>query len=71
VVGSLTEAGIPPARAEVMAEGMKRGFILVAVESEDRSAEVINLMNQANAADVEALRREWQREGWTGFGRSA
>jgi hypothetical protein len=33
--------------------------------------EVINLLNQANAADVEGLRREWEREGWTGFGRSA
>ena len=71
VVGSLTYAGIPPGRAEVFAEGIKRGFILVAVESEDRSAEAINLLNQANTTDVEALRREWEREGWTGFARSA
>ncbi len=71
VMGSLTEAGIPQDRAEVFAEGIKRGFILVAVEAEDRSAEVINLLNQANATDVEALRREWQRGGWTGFSHNA
>jgi hypothetical protein len=68
VVRSLTDAGIPRDRAEVFAEGIKRGFILVGVASEDRSAEAINLLNQANVADVEALRREWEREGWTGFG---
>lgn len=71
VVGTLTGAGIPADRAEVFAEGLKRGFILIAVESEDRSAEAINLLNQANVTDPEALRREWEREGWTGFARNA
>jgi hypothetical protein len=70
VFRSLTDAGIPPDRAEVFAEGIKRGFVLVGVTSEDRSAEAINWLNQANAADVEAVRREWEREGWTGFARN-
>jgi hypothetical protein len=67
VVQSLVDAGIPSDRAELFAEGVKRGGILVAVEAEDRMAEAINLLNQANASDVEALGREWRREGWQGF----
>jgi hypothetical protein len=43
----------------------------IGVASEDRSAEAINLLNQANMVDVEALRREWERGGWTGFSRNA
>lgn len=61
---ALVRTGIPGEMAAVYADGVKRGYILVAVDS-DQAADARNLMLQANAADVDALRREWQRSGYS------
>jgi hypothetical protein len=63
LVAILEAQDIPREWAEVYAEGLRRGFVLIACDAGERSAEVRNLLNQANAADVSALREEWRRTG--------
>ena len=62
----LANRGVPPKDAEVYAEGVKRGGVLVAVDT-DEPARVRSMMLEQNAADVDALRKRWEHEGWQRF----
>lgn len=55
----LLRHGIDSQWAGVYAQAVKSGYILLAVQTEDRLADVKNIFNQANSADVDALRREF------------
>jgi hypothetical protein len=66
LVELLVEHGIPLELANTYAEGVKRGWFLIACETDDTS-EVRHFMNQVNVADVLALGEEWRREGWETF----
>ncbi|MCL4298521.1 MAG: general stress protein [Anaerolineae bacterium] len=67
LLGALTSMGITE-EAEVYAEGIKRGGVLLVVEADDeRAPEVDKIMTQAGAVEVKARRQAWQEAGWSGF----
>jgi len=68
VAGALVGLGIPEEDAQFYAEGVKRGGVLVTVQtSDDRANDALNIMRQANAVDVDTKRSEWHKAGWNRF----
>lgn len=68
IVGALVGLGLPEHEAHVYAEGVKRGNILITVQSPtERMAEVTTIFRQANAVDISTRRQEWTVEGWSQF----
>jgi len=68
ILGALVGLGVPEEEAQVYAEGVKRGGILVAVRTDDtRATEATNIMRQFNVADINTLRNQWKQAGWTGY----
>jgi uncharacterized membrane protein len=68
IIGALTQAGIPEEDAQVYAEGVRRGGILLTVEVDDeRFGAVLEALNRANAVDIAARREELRRSGWERF----
>ncbi len=67
LIGALVGMGIPEEDAHFYAEGVKRGGVLVTVQSEDnRANEALSIMHQAHAVDVDTQRRNWTESGWSG-----
>ena len=67
-VGALVGIGLPEHEAHVYAEGVKRGNILIPVQSPpERVSEITQIFQQANAVDISTRRQEWTVEGWTQF----
>jgi uncharacterized membrane protein len=67
LIGALVGMGIPEEDANFYAEGVKRGGVLVTVQtSDDRATEALNIMRRANATDVDTQRRTWSESGWSG-----
>ena len=67
LIGALVGMGIPEEDANFYAEGVKRGGVLVTVQtSDDRATEALNIMRRANAVDVDTQRNTWSRSGWSG-----
>jgi hypothetical protein len=59
--------GIPEEDATFYAEGVKRGGVLVTVQtSDDRASEALSIMRRSNAVDVDTQRRSWTEGGWSG-----
>lgn len=72
VLGALADLGVPDEDAQVYAEGVRRGGVLVAVRAADeRAGEAIGVMAQHRAVDVEAHAVVWRRAGWPGFDATA
>jgi hypothetical protein len=68
ILGAMTGLSIAEEDAQVFAEGVKRGGILVVVQApEIRANEVRDIFHDADAKDVNTLRESWRQEGWTGF----
>lgn len=68
LIGALVAADIPEDEAHVYAEGVKRGSVLVMVQSsEGRVSEAQQIMRGAGAVDVDTRRDEWRRAGWGTF----
>jgi len=68
LIGALVGLGIPEEDAQFYAEGVKRGGVLVTVQtSDDRANDALNIMRQANAVDVDTKRSEWHKAGWNRF----
>ena len=68
LIGALVAANIPEEQAHVYAEGVKRGSILVMVQSsENRVSKAQAIMRDAGAVDVDERRDEWRRAGWDSF----
>jgi uncharacterized membrane protein len=68
ILGAMTGLSIKEEDAQVYAEGVKRGGILVVVQTQGiRADEVRDIFHDADAKDVNTLRESWQQEGWTGF----
>jgi hypothetical protein len=68
ILGAMTGLSITDEDAQVFAEGVKRGGILVVVQAtEIRADEVRDIFRDADAKDVNTLRENWRQEGWTGF----
>jgi hypothetical protein len=68
LVGSLARLGLPEEEAHLYAEGVKRGGVLVAVQTDDAHVqEAEHLLSEANAVDMNVLREKWQEDGWSRF----
>jgi hypothetical protein len=67
LLGALVGAGVPEEEAHVYAEGVKRGGVLLSVNTRERGDEVRRLLHEGGAADVESYRSEWRRAGWQRF----
>ena len=68
LIGALVGLGIPEEDAHFYAEGVKRGGVLVTVQtSDDRAQEALNILRQSNAVDVDTQRNAWRQSGWNRF----
>jgi uncharacterized membrane protein len=71
LLGALVDLGFPREEAEFYAEGVKRGGILVTVQTSATDAEQISeILRGAGAVDRETRRQTWQNAGWTSFDES-
>jgi uncharacterized membrane protein len=67
LLATLTSLGVTE-EADVYAEGVKRGGVLLVVEAdEERVSLVSRLMKEAGAVETQARRKAWQEAGWTGY----
>jgi hypothetical protein len=72
IIGALVGLGVPEDEAEIYAEGIRRGGVLLAVEHDmDRHDQVVDILVRNNALDIESTREAWEEEGWTGFENSS
>ncbi|MCB0166591.1 MAG: general stress protein [Anaerolineae bacterium] len=68
ILGSLVKMGISQEDANLYAEGVKRGGILVTVDVPPEQVSLVTqTLNAAGAESTEALRSKWQGEGWQHF----
>ena len=68
IIGGILGLSIPEEDANVYAEGVMRGGILVAVQAEGAQVDLgRNLLREAGAQEPRALREEWQKSGWQNF----
>jgi hypothetical protein len=66
LLGVLVDLGFPPEDAEFYTEGVKRGGILVTVQTNPEEAEEISeILRGAGAVDRETRRQTWQNDGWS------
>jgi len=68
LVGALVSWGVPQEEAELYAESVRRGSILVGVKTEDeRAQQAVNVMNNHDPVDVQRRSEAWRASGWTGY----
>ena len=68
LVGALVSWGVPAEEAELYAEGVRRGNILVGVKTEDELAQqAVNVMNNYGPVDVQRRSEYWRASGWNGY----
>ena len=68
ILGAITSLSIPKEDAEVYAEGVRRGGILVGVEAEGARRETAAaILADAGALDIEQVRQEFEEGGWEGY----
>ena len=68
VLGALVGMGVPEAAAEVYAEGVKRGGVLIVVNAPaGREAEAHQILTANGAVDADATKTDWAAQGWKGF----
>lgn len=70
VVGALTKEGVPERDAEVYAEGVRRGGVLVSAKVDDAHRQQAGVI-LGRAVDVRLRQGDYERGGWTGFDPSA
>ena len=72
LLGALVDLGLSKEDAEVYAEGVKRGGVLVSVETypEDKDA-ISDILRGAGAVDIDTRRQIWQDAGWVSFDEEA
>lgn len=68
LVGALIEFGLDQEEAEQYSEGVRRGGILVTVQTHDSMIDrVVDVMDSHNPVDVRKRAQDWYRAGWNGF----
>jgi uncharacterized protein (TIGR02271 family) len=68
IIGALTDLGVPEEEAHYYAEGVRRGGILVAVDTDDHGADrAAEIMGRHGAIDVDERATHWRQSGWTRF----
>lgn len=73
LVGTLTASGLSEEHAQIYAEGVRRGGLLITVTAadEERADAAQAIMSRAGAVDLEGQRAAWQQQGWAGFDTNA
>jgi hypothetical protein len=67
ILGAVTSLSVTEEEAEVYAEGVKRGNILIAVQApEARAEEASRIILENGAQDYRELRETWRSQGWPG-----
>lgn len=71
-IGALTKMGVPEKDAEYYAEGVRRGGFLIAVATDDASADrAADVMRRHGAVDIDKRAEHWRKAGWKGFDEKA
>ncbi len=68
VVAALVDLGIPEEEANFYAEGVKRGGVLVTIQTDNAQAVMAeSIMRRYNALEVDTHREAWRARGWNRF----
>lgn len=68
LVGALVSWGVPAETADIYAESIRRGNILVGLKTDDSNVQrATNIMNSYAPIDVERRSQYWRDTGWMGF----
>jgi hypothetical protein len=68
IVGYLTGLGIPEDAAGIYAEGLKRGGLLIIVETDESRSEIARtVFENVNAVNIDRAAEEWRSTGWVQF----
>lgn len=68
MVGALVDLGIPDTEAELYAEGVRRGYNMVAVQTpESRVDQAKLIMDRAGLVNLHQHAGEWRAAGWERF----
>jgi uncharacterized membrane protein len=68
LVGALIDLGLDEQEAEQYSEGVRRGGVLVTVQTNDTMTDrVVDVMDRHSPVDIQERAEEWYRSGWTGF----
>ena len=69
LTGSLTGAGLSEADAHAYSEGVRRGGTVLSVRTDDaRSTQVMDILEEHGAVDLDERQEGWRQSGWTGAG---
>lgn len=72
IVAGLVDLGIPESEANIYAEGVRRGGVLLIVKAEDHWAEAaVDIMERYKPINIENQLQDWRQEGWAKFDNSA
>jgi uncharacterized protein (TIGR02271 family) len=68
IIGALTDLGIPEDSANMYAESVHRGNVLVAAQvADNRVDEATRIMQRTGLVDIDHEAEGWRSSGWTGF----
>lgn len=68
LIGALTGLGVPKEEAEIYAESVRRGGMVVTLQAADDQAELAaGILRRHNAVDVNLRGQEWRKAGWSGY----
>ena len=72
IIGALVDMGVPEDSAEIYAEGIRRGNVLVVAQvADNRMDEATRIMQRNGLIDIEHEAEGWRSAGWTGFDANA
>ena len=67
-VATLTRTGVPQDDAQIYAEGMRRGGVLLIGKVDDaRCDDALRIIEQYGPIDLDDRRRHYRESGWTGY----
>jgi hypothetical protein len=71
LIGRLRDEGISEQDADCFCEAVRRGGVLVSVETDERNDErAAEIIGRGRTVDLDACVAEWRKDGWQG-GRAA
>lgn len=72
LVGGLVNWGVPPEEAELYAESVRRGNILVGLKTDEATvSRATEIMNRYGPLDVQGRSEYWRSTGWAGYDNSS
>jgi len=72
IIGALVDMGVPEESAEIYAEGIRRGNVIVVAQvADNRMDEATRIMQRNGLIDIEREAEGWRSAGWTGFDETA